>query len=361
MQPKKKITAKEKENSDSKEQKSINANNLLGEMTEAKKNNAPDSTPIIIQIKNKTDEKLYDVKLFEDNYLNHPKLEYSTPIVGVDYKKILDFVLTQSNGYKTRIGLTLISPSCSYDKFTKKQIAAPIYIKNSTITGRIETKTIIPVMDIYQNITTMIANKFIYDIEFGRNIIIDYLMPDTTVIFYLYPSTKDKITDEIENNESIPYVIEIKNLTDEKIYNVKAIDREYYKTDKSEEKVRYSLLTHNCTYEQLYFKIINRPFKVVATRIHAFCDFKEYLIKQLYCPAKLIVPDKDKNFETHSEDMVICADPYQNIIDVIISHQEYTMQLNSNIIFDYLMPEASILLYLYPKPASASEQVKNNQ
>ena len=145
---------------------------------------------------------------------------------------------------------------------------------------------------------------------------------------------------------SLPYIIHIKNLTDEKFYDVKLFDYEFEKQD----KIKYSCPISTVEYSQILRTLAdeNEPRKVIgAIRAMAFCDYKKFQSKQINCGFSVI--NKDINGSEVSSPDYFIIDPYQQQDG--ISHKsglEIKFYNKLQIQLAYLMPETEMTIYLYP-------------
>ena len=144
---------------------------------------------------------------------------------------------------------------------------------------------------------------------------------------------------------SLPYLIHIKNLTDEKLYDVKLFDYEFEKQD----KIKYSCPISTVEYSQILRTLTgeNEPRKVIGTiRAMAFCDYKKFQSKQINC--EFYVINKDINgYEAHNPDRFM-IDPYQQQEGISQkSGLEIKFYNKLQIQLAYLMPETEMTIYLY--------------
>lgn len=145
------------------------------------------SLPYIIHIKNLTDEKIYDVKLFDYEFEKQDKIKYSSPISSVDYGQILR-TLTGENEPRKVIGTIKAIAFCDYKKFQSKQINCKFSVIYSEINGCVITNPYVFIIDPYQHIDG-ISQKSGLEINFYNKLQIElaYLMPETEMTIHLYP------------------------------------------------------------------------------------------------------------------------------------------------------------------------------
>jgi len=150
------------------------------------------SNPYIIHIKNLTDEKIYDVKLFDYEYEKQNKLKYSCPISSVEYAQILRTLIGE-NEPRIEIGTIRAIAFCDYAKFKIKQINCEFNIINKDING---SESWIPdrfIIDTYQQ-QEAISVKSGLKIKFYNKLQIQlaFLMPETEMTIYLFPKSEIK-------------------------------------------------------------------------------------------------------------------------------------------------------------------------
>ena len=144
--------------------------------------------PYIIHIKNLTDEKLYDVKLFDYGFSKQEKIKYSCPISSVDYDDILNTLIGE-NEPREVIGTIRAMVFCDYKKFQSKQINCHFYVIEKNING-CEIRTPYDfTIDPYQSQEEIVVVTDL-KINFYNKLQIQfvYLMPETEMTIYLYPT-----------------------------------------------------------------------------------------------------------------------------------------------------------------------------
>lgn len=154
--------------------------------------------------------------------------------------------------------------------------------------------------------------------------------------------------------ESMPFIIQIKNVTDEKIYDVPLFDEDY----NSSEKIQYSASPgfqvgddnkYKDVLEKLYKNTEKQHFVSTVILLHAHCEFYKFKQKQLYLNCSIID-------ECDKEDIVPFAiDPYQMQDNLVKASKEIVFNNKTNIILPFLMPETTVKLFICP----TSLNVKN--
>jgi hypothetical protein len=149
-------------------------------------------SPYTICVKNLTDEKLYDVDLFNYEFEKQKKIEYSC-IQGVSYQYFLR-ILSSWNQASEEIKTIRFSASCDYKKFQQKQLQTRLRIINTNLNGF--SASVPKDLFVYFNAYQMQAN--IIDVQLTDKeriklfnqlqLRLDYLMPETEMIITIFPS-----------------------------------------------------------------------------------------------------------------------------------------------------------------------------
>jgi hypothetical protein len=149
--------------------------------------------PYQIRIKNLTDEKLYDVDLFNYEHEKQDKVEYSCGIMGVSYNMFLRHLSALSEP-KEQVDLLRISALCDYAKFKSKQLNCRLDTIYEQVNGCSES---VPtnigmyfsphqfqsdIIDI--NLTDGYKIKLFNQLQLR----LSYLMPETEMIIKIFPS-----------------------------------------------------------------------------------------------------------------------------------------------------------------------------
>jgi hypothetical protein len=147
-----------------------------------------------------------------------------------------------------------------------------------------------------------------------------------------------------------PYTIRIKNLTDEKLYDVDLFNYEHEK----QKKIEYSCV-HGVSYEY-FLRILasyDKPSELIKMmRFSAFCDYAKFQNKQLKTCIRTIITKLDGCSASIPTEIAIYMNAYQmqgSIIDVPISDNQrikFSNQLQLRL--DYLMPETEMVIHLFP-------------
>jgi hypothetical protein len=147
-----------------------------------------------------------------------------------------------------------------------------------------------------------------------------------------------------------PYTIRVKNLTDEKLYDVDLFNYEHEK----QKKIDYSCI-HGVSYEY-FLRILasyDKPSELIkAMRFSAFCDYSKFQNKQLRTCIRTIYTKLDGCSSSIPTEIAIYMNAYQqqgNIIDVpIIGNQTIKFSNQLQLRLDYLMPESEMVISLFP-------------
>lgn len=152
---------------------------------------------------------------------------------------------------------------------------------------------------------------------------------------------------------SQPYILTVKNLTDEKLYAVEVLNSEFEKQN----KVDYCMGVHGVNYYHFLQQVFHRHDidekslnnKVHMLRVRAYCEFGKFQTKQLYATLGIGYHDAHGNKTTRP--LSLSMDAYQqqpNIIDKKIP-EDFNFYFNRNlrITLPYLMPETEVTFYFY--------------
>jgi hypothetical protein len=178
--------------------------------------------------------------------------------------------------------------------------------------------------------------------------IIDFLskLDGTEIIDFKVPDCNKK---EISKNLS-PYTIRVKNLTDEKLYDVDLFNYEHEK----QKKIEYSCI-QGVSY-QYFLRILsswNQASEEIKTiRFSASCDYKKFQQKQLQTCLRIISTNPNGFSASVPNKLFIHFSAYQmqgNIIDVQFTDNDKIKLFNQlQLRLDYLMPETEMLIHIFP-------------
>lgn len=148
-----------------------------------------------------------------------------------------------------------------------------------------------------------------------------------------------------------PYSIRVKNLTDEKLYDVDLFNYEHEK----QKKIEYSSCTHGVTYEY-FLRILsswNQASEEIKTiRFSASCDYKKFQQKQLQTCLRIINTNPNGFSASVPNQLFVHFSAYQmqgNIIDVQFTDKDKIKLFNQlQLRLDYLMPETEMIIHIYP-------------
>jgi hypothetical protein len=161
-------------------------------------------------------------------------------------------------------------------------------------------------------------------------------------------NTNQVIENKVQN--LLPYIIHIKNLTDEKLYDVDLFNYEHDK----QKKIEYSC-SQGVPYENFLRQLAsqNKASELITKmRFSAYCDYPKYQVKQLCSYIKTIITKSNGSSKTNTIHIQAYMSAYQqqsNIIEVTLTDEqkfEYSNQLQLRL--DYLMPEAGMTIFLFP-------------
>lgn len=157
---------------------------------------------------------------------------------------------------------------------------------------------------------------------------------------------KDK---NLKQELSIPFCVRIRNLTDEKLYDVKVFDFDHTK----QRKIEYSSFLPTVTYDQLLRQLQSyddKKFDIVLLRHFVLCDYVKFQKKQLSCDINLVIKDSNGCESWQSNHFLIDAYQQQNSVCELETKMPFSVK--SNLHYDFLMPETEIKLFLYPEKIS---------
>jgi hypothetical protein len=147
--------------------------------------------PYQIRIKNLTDEKLYDVDLFNYKHDKQNKIEYSCGM-GVDYDKFLR-ILASNRLSEERVDLFRINAWCDYPKFRNKQLNSclhTIYEEPNGISSSCPTGLGIyfSAYQMQSDIIDVRVDSLKIQLNNLLQLRLSYLMPETEMVFTIFPS-----------------------------------------------------------------------------------------------------------------------------------------------------------------------------
>lgn len=151
------------------------------------------SHPYIIRIKNLTDEKIWNVKLFDDDFENQSKLEYQYLISTVSYKKFLKLMSAKDTPDEL-IGQVLMVAKCDYEKFRDRQLNVAWTVSHSDMVGSVAYHIHqFKIGSKQKQMDRVMDDTVCFSFFNALQISLEYLMPETEIIFRLYPlKTKKK-------------------------------------------------------------------------------------------------------------------------------------------------------------------------
>lgn len=154
---------------------------------------------------------------------------------------------------------------------------------------------------------------------------------------------------EIKKEQLNPYQIRIKNLTDEKIYDVDLFN---YKHEK-QNKIQYSC-GMGVDYDR-FLRILasNRlsEERIDLFRVNAWCDYAKFRNKQLHSCLHTIYEEPNGNSSSSPTAIGIYFSAYQQQADIVdVRVDSLKIQLNNllQLRLSYLMPETEITITIFP-------------
>ena len=151
--------------------------------------------PYQVCIKNLTDEKLYDVDLFNYEHEKQNKIAYSCGM-GVEYNRFLRFLSALSEA-KEQVKLLRVQVWCDYPKFRSKQLNCCLHRIIQNPNGCLES---VP-LEVGHYLSASQFQSDIIDIPMTDDnkielfnelqLRLSYLMPETEMIITIFPSIID--------------------------------------------------------------------------------------------------------------------------------------------------------------------------
>lgn len=156
------------------------------------------SLPFTIEVANYTDELKKDVSLFgsfskispnENSYFNKGNTLVCNDVLissltpNISYAEILYYIANNPVG----IGLNYMRSL----EGSKSQITAEFKIRKKDATGNVAQRTIVPIIDPYQQQSDVISNNQKFTIDGFTELVISELQPKTTVVYQFYPEVEE--------------------------------------------------------------------------------------------------------------------------------------------------------------------------
>ena len=149
-------------------------------------------TVICLQLRNCSEDKLYDVDIFDFKHKEQQKIKYIS--LQTDYDQVLRWISSidqKENGLN--IDKIRVSAFCDYAKYTGRQLQSVLRVEYKAPNGD-STSTPKPlIIDPNQMQGTIVEMNLGGDkyLLYNRlNLQLSYLMPETTVSIYIYAKKK---------------------------------------------------------------------------------------------------------------------------------------------------------------------------
>lgn len=148
---------------------------------------APTSQPYIISIVNTNTATAFPVTILganntlaytAPNWQNSAAISISMGISGISYSQYL----YQSQQKSFSVGQTY------YQSSTANQVLETLSLVSSDSSGNTSQKTLVPVIDPYQQQSTIVILKYSFIIDGNTSLVISSVLASTTVKIYLYPA-----------------------------------------------------------------------------------------------------------------------------------------------------------------------------
>lgn len=147
--------------------------------------NEPRRVLYSVLVKNTSDDKLYNVDVFNYDYENQKSLFYESRISGVRYSEILRTLQVTDRG-KSKVKSTLMIAFCDYHKFKRKQICSGFSYEDKLPSGDMINRDIRLYVNPFQNQDDRAETTDEYDLHGSCRLILPYLMPEAEVILNFY-------------------------------------------------------------------------------------------------------------------------------------------------------------------------------
>jgi hypothetical protein len=167
--------------------------------------------------------------------------------------------------------------------------------------------------------------------------------------------TTTSILDEVARPARLmPYVLHLKNLTDEKLYDVDLINYDY----QNQNKIAYDVPNSSKTYTYKHFldfiRSLNTPTERISLiKIFALCDYSRFASKQLQSSLLTNYKELNGNYSPDECKLINYYSPYQIQYDVlkVDLHGDKRIILKNSLELklSYLMPETEVIIYLCPE------------
>jgi len=160
-------------------------------MKKTNKSNKETLDTYVVRIQNLTDEKLYDVKVFDFEHEKQNKIKYSTSM-GSSYNQLL-MVIDSIIKPKGKIVKLLNYASCDYEKFQGKQVECDIRLFKNSPNGEFMSERKTFTIDLYQQQPfRAVLNDIEFDFFRETNLVYEYLMPETKAVLTIYVRSEKK-------------------------------------------------------------------------------------------------------------------------------------------------------------------------
>lgn len=160
----------------------------------------------------------------------------------------------------------------------------------------------------------------------------------------------------METTETYPYIINLKNTTDEKLYNVSVFNFDFDKQD----KVKHNINLNHLTYAQ-FLNCLNYPygsFEIGSIKLVSFHDNKIYQQEQVdnfkISYKEIYIDEKDNNEAYFVHPLFFMLDKSTDIKNQaqleltkgiqVLFNKNHKMDL----ILDFLLPDMNLSIILFP-------------
>ena len=163
-------------------------------------------------------------------------------------------------------------------------------------------------------------------------------------------NVSELVADKTKEETYLPYQIEIKNLTDEKLYDVDLFNYDHDKQN----KVSYSC-TNGVPYERFlrFLSSLNEAKEEVKMlRFQVWCDYSKFISKQINCCVHTIYEKPNGSVSSvplHAGNYFSSYQQQAGIIDIPLTDNHKIKLFNElQLRLSYLMPETNMIITIFP-------------
>lgn len=143
--------------------------------------------PYIIKIQNTTDDKHYNVPVFNMEHEKNKSIRWKSGIMLSSYNEIL--AQKNADAITGRVGKVMIITECDYKKFELRQMGCPFILSSRDSFGNKTDQGEFVTIDPYQqrsDCVVCVVEKYNFHLKCLSDIVFEYLMPETSIELRLY-------------------------------------------------------------------------------------------------------------------------------------------------------------------------------